>query len=110
MATLIHIHVLVSVLLLIASIPIFFEKEDRKLGARFILCAPVWPIALVVLMVIGIVKLFVVAEWVPKKREDKGGVELFDPRYRPTEGGMGRASNPVTAAPMTAIPEPPKKN
>lgn len=110
MTTLLTIYVLIFVLLLIASIPTIFEQDDRKLGARVLLCAPVWPIALVVLLVIGIVKLFVVAEWVPKKREDKGGVELFDPRYRPTEGGMGRASNPVTAAPMTAIPEPPKKN
>lgn len=109
MTTLLTIYVLVSVPLLIASIPIFFDQEDRKLGARILLCVPVWPIALVVLLVIGIIKLFVVAEWVPKKREDKGGVELFDPRYRPTEGGMGRASNPVTAAPMTDIPKPPKK-
>lgn len=109
MATLILIYILVIILLLISSLPIFFEKEDRKLGARVILCAPVWPIALAVLLVIGIVKLFVVAEWVPKKREDKGGVELYDPRYRPTEGGMMKASNSVTAAPMTDIPKPPKK-
>lgn len=106
----ISIYILVAIPTLIASIPMFFEEEYRKLGARVVLCAPVWPIALVALLVVGIVKLFVMADWVPKKREDNGGVHLHDPSQRPTEAGMRRATNPVTAAPMTAIPKPPKKN
>lgn len=106
---LVHIHVLITVLLLFFSVPIFLDKEDPKLGARVLLCAPVWPIALVVLLIIGICKLFVIAEWVPEKREDKGRVHLYNPRQRPVEGGMRRASNPVEATPMTAIPKPPKK-
>lgn len=104
-----YIYILVAVPILIASIPLFFDEEERKFGARAVLCASVWPIALVVLLVVGIVKLFVIAEWVPKEREDKGRVHLHNPSQRPIEGGMKRASNAIEARPMTAIPKPPKR-
>lgn len=106
----IKIYTLVVILVLIVSPAMFLVEEDRKLGARVVLCAPVWPIVLAVFLVMGIVKLFVIAEWVPKEREGGGRVHLHNPRQRPIECGMQRASNPVEAKPMSAIPKPPKKN
>ena len=97
--------------MILASIILASEEEEdyKKLSARVALCSLVWPLALVWLVLWMICRLFVIAGWSIKESADTKEVHLFDPRYRPTEGGMRRASNPVTAAPMSAIPEPPNK-